>query len=130
VPSVVDRDGRDPEEKWGNILEHLISDRFEKVVRGLISGQLVRSDDAKVQISFKKVTDTRLNIQIREADPDRQKAVLNLVVEAIDPTDLDHPDPRGLASPVPDRWMVIRSDTTQDWELYNCRIHSLKPSNP
>jgi hypothetical protein len=130
VGSVVDRDGREPEDKWGLILDHLTSDRFEKVVRGLISGQLVRSDDAKVQISFKKVTDTRLNIQIREADPDRQKAVLNLVVEAIDPTDLDHPDPRGLASPVPDRWMVIRSDTTQDWELYNCRIYSLKPSKP
>ena len=128
--SVVDRDGREPVDKWRITLDHLTSQRFEDVVRGLISGQLVRSDDAKVQISFKKVSDTRLNIQIREADPGRQKALLNLDVEAIDPTELDHPDPRGLASPVPDRWMVIRSDTTQDWELYNCRIYWLKPSKP
>ena len=56
--------------------------------------------------------------------------MLNLVLEAIDPAGLDHPDQRGLASPVPDKWRVVQSETTSDWELYNCLIHSLDPANP
>jgi hypothetical protein len=127
---VVDPYDRSPADKWNITVNLLNSKRFRDVVRDLISGRSVRSDDAEVQISFKRVSDTRLNIRIREADSAVEAHVLDLVVEAVDPADLDQPDGRGLASPVPDRWMVVRTETTSDWELYNCRIHSLKASNP
>ncbi len=127
---VVDPYGSPPEDIWGLTISLLKSPRFQAVSLGLICGQPVCSADAEVQISFQQVSETRLNIRIREADSDLQTRVLDLVVEAIDPADLDHPDQRGLASPVPNGWMQVRSDTKSDWELYNCRIRSLKASNP
>jgi hypothetical protein len=127
---VIDPYGRPPVNKWGTTIKLLNSPRFQGVTLDLISGQSVRSNDAEVQISFKRVTDIRLNIRIREADSDIEPIVLDLVVQAVDPAGLPNPDPRGLASPVPDRWMEVQSETTQNWELYNCCIHSLKPSNP
>jgi hypothetical protein len=126
---VVDRYGGEPVDKWENTINCLRSERFKDVVRGLISGQLVRSDDEEVQISFRWVTDTRLNIRIREADTDIEDILIDLVVEAVDPGGLDR-DQRGLATPVPDGWMAVQSETTSDWELYNCRIHSLDPTIP
>jgi len=127
---VVDPDGGSPASTWRPTFILLRSPRFLNVTRGLISGQSVRSDDAEVQISFKRVNDTRLNIRIREADPDIEPIVLDLVLQAVDPAELADPDQRGLASPVPDGWMKPQSAKTSDWELYNCRIHSLKPSKP
>jgi hypothetical protein len=127
---VVDPYGSPPEDKWGITISLLNSPRFQEVSLGLICGQRVCSADAEVQISFQQVSETRLYIRIREADSDVEAHVLDLVVEAVDPVDLDHPDQRGLASPVPNGWMQVRSDTTSDWELYNCRIVSLKASNP
>lgn len=125
---VVDPYGCPPENKWRTTILLLRSPRFRDVTRGLISGQSVRSDDAEVQISFKRVNDTRLNIRIRESDSDIEPIVLDLVLQAVDPAELADPDQRGLASPVPSGWMEPQSETTSDWELYNCRIHSLKPS--
>lgn len=127
---VVDPDGKPPMDEWGLIVKLLISKRFKNVVRGLISGERVRSDDAVVQISLRRVTDTRLDIRIREASPARQPIMLDLVLEAIDPACLKHPDHRGLASPALDKWRVVQNETTSDWELYNCRIRSLDPANP
>jgi hypothetical protein len=128
---VVDPNGGPPEDMW-HLTITLFDDPFRDVSLGLISGRSVRSADAEVQISFKAVSKTRLNIRIRDADPVRHKQVLDLVVDAVDPDDLDHPDPRGIALPVPNGWQKIRSDTdtTSDWELYNCRIRSVKISNP
>jgi hypothetical protein len=127
---VVDPYGRPPADKWGIIISLLNSPRFQEVSLGLISGQSVCSADAEVQISFHGVSGTRLNMRIREADPDAEAHVLDLVIEAVDPVGLNRPDQRGRASPVPNGWQRVRSETTSDWELYNCCIHSLKPSNP
>ena len=127
---VVDPYGCPPADKWGITVNLLNSKRFKEVSLGLISGQSVCSADAEVQISFKRVSEIRLNIRIREADLDVEAHMLDLVVQAVDPADLDHPDHRGLASPVPNGWRLVRNDTTSDWELYNCRIYSLKASNP
>ena len=127
---IVDQYDCPPVDKWGITVNLLNSKRFREVSLGLISGQSVCSADAEVQISFEQVSDTRLNIRIREADSDVEAHVLDLVVEAVHPAHLDRPDKRGLASPVPNGWRLVRSDTTSDWELYNCRIHSLKSSNP
>jgi len=127
---VVDPYGCPPADKWRMTVNLFKSRRFKEVSMGLISGQPVCSADAEVQISFKQVSDTRLNIRIRDADVDIQSFVLDLIVQAIPPAGLDHPDKRGIAEPVPDGWRHVRSDTTSDWELYNCCIHSLKASNP
>jgi hypothetical protein len=126
---VVDPNGRPPEDIW-HLTITLFDNPFKDVSLGLISGKSVCSADAEVQISFKPVSETRLNIRIRDADPVAQVHVLDLVVEAVHPDDLDHPDQRGLAWPVPNGWQQERSDTTSDWELYNCRILSVKISNP
>lgn len=127
---VVDPYGRPPEDKWGITVNLFNSKRFRDVSLGLISGQSVSSADEEVQISFQQVNGTRLNIRIRESDLDIEVHVLDLVVEAVDPATLNHPDQRGLPSPVPNGWRRVQSDTSSDWELYNCRIHSVKPANP
>lgn len=126
---VVDPYGRPPAAIWSLTVNLFKSKRFRDVSLGLISGQPVSSADAEVQISFHEVSGTRLNIRIREADPN-EKYVLDLVIDAADPAGLKRPDERGPASPVPNGWRHVRSATTSDWELYNCCIHSLKPSNP
>jgi hypothetical protein len=128
--NVVDPHGGPPKAKWGIIINLLNSPRFRNVSLGLISGQPVSSADAEVQISFAPVSGTRLNIRIREADVEAEAYVLDLVIDAVDPAALRCPDQRGPAAPVPNGWMAIRSDTTSDWELYNCCIRSLKASNP
>ena len=127
---VVDPYGSPPRDKWGIIINLLNSPRFRNVSLGLISGQPVSSADAEVQISFAPVSGTRLNIRIREADMEAEAHVLDLVIDAVDPAGLRRPDQRGPAAPVPNGWMAVRSNTTSDWELYNCCIRSLKASNP
>ena len=98
---VVDPYDRSPADKWNITVNLLNSKRFRDLVRDLISGQPVRSDDTEVQISFERVSDTRLNIRIREADSAVEAHVLDPTVEAVDPADLDQPDGVRLASPVP-----------------------------
>ena len=100
---VVDPYGRPPEDKWGITVNLFNSKRFRDVSLGLISGQSVSSADEEVQISFQQVNGTRSNIRIRESDLDIEVHVLDLVVEAVDPATLNHPDQRGLPSPVPER---------------------------
>jgi hypothetical protein len=126
---IVDLQGRSPVAIWSLTISLFKSKRFREVSLGLISGQQVCSADAEVQISFHEVSGTRMNVRIREADPN-EKYVLDLVIDAVDPANLKRPDQRGPASPVPNGWQRVRNDTTSDWELYNCCIRSLKTSNP
>ena len=63
---------------------------------------------------------------IRDADP--REFVLKVSVRPLQQYEinkLDRADARGAAT-VPDDWRSIQSDAAATWELFNCRVESVK----
>lgn len=129
---VVDPDGGSPLKRWGSLINFYKGGRFREVAKQFVLGEPVQFIESQVQIAFSPVSDRRLRVTVRNADPTEECHLLIVDMESLD----DHschscagPDARGLGM-VPNGWITGVEDASAEWELYNCRIRSMRPSQP
>jgi len=124
---VVDRFGRLPSDTWGVVVGTIASSGLQDVALGLLRGNSVVSSDDEVQVSWIARQGVRGMLRIRDSDPTTLFG-LDIWLEALGQAEIDKlesPDAAGVAN-VPDGWIVVQSETTQIWELFNCRIDDVR----
>ena len=121
---IVTSNGAPPLAEWKARLAWFGSDVLTQDLRMLLSGQRVHSVDGELEISSLLLTDgsgaTMLTIR-RPAAP----YVADIVVVPI-PDNANVKD-RDVRSPIPapDQWQTVVPDGVY-WELFNCRVATLK----
>lgn len=120
--------GESPSDKWRLRISLIDSRRLQRVAAALLSGHRVVASDNRVQISWTCDGTFRCILRLRDANPTTE-FLLDVIVEALQQDDVDQlhsPDPAGVASPLPDAWMTLVSETAVTWELFNCRVDALR----
>ena len=123
---VVDRFGRLPSDTWGVVVGTIASSGLQDVALGLLRGNSVVSSDDEVQVSWIARQGVRGMLRIR----DQTLRPYSASTSGSKPwaggnRKLESPDAAGVAN-VPDGWIVVQSETTQIWELFNCRIDDVR----
>lgn len=124
---IVDPEGGSPCNKWRLRISYA-EPKVRHATQELLAGGTVLSRDDEVQISWTSDGDSRGLIRIRDAKPGTDY-LLKVVVGALGQDEirrLSSPDPAGIARPLPAAWMTVLGDTLQIWELFNCRVESVK----
>jgi hypothetical protein len=100
----------------------LDSRRLQDALWDLLAGVPVASNDNGVQISCYRMRDNICVLRVRDSDPSF-KFLLEITIRALTESEVARIadfDQAGVASPLPDAWCKVNSETSQTWELYNC----------
>lgn len=121
---IVSGNGADPLDEWKTRLTWFGSEVLTRDLRMLLSGQRVHSADGELEISSRTLADGSgaIVLTIRRATAPYVADIV--VVPLLDDANAKDRDARS-PIPAPDQWLAVVQDGV-DWELFNCRVATLK----